>query len=144
MITKRSWSSGEGEAVCPGSSVAPFKTERMVAFVCLPAVSSIWNRLSSPRSLMDCNNAVAMFMCVSRICLRAVSSGKAVMAVFKFAVLDVKSIWETSLTSLIPVDRVISAASVLYLLRSVSISSATAGKGLPAFLAQKKSLESIS
>lgn len=68
---------------------------------------------------------------MSRVCFRAVSFGKAVMAVFKLAVLEEKSlvtdqptileryrrtyIWETSLTSLIPVDRVISAASCLYL-----------------------------
>ena len=49
-----------------------------------------------------------------------------------------------SLTSLTPVERVISAASCLYLLSSVSMSSATCGNGFAAFLAQKKSFESRS
>jgi hypothetical protein len=111
--------------------------------------------LSRPRSLIDCSKAVAMFMCVSSVFFRAVSSGSAVMAVFRLAVFDEKSLFlarnrrtahicDTSLTSVMPVDRVISAASVLYLLSSESISSATCGKGLPAFLAQKKSFESMS
>ena len=51
---------------------------------------------------------------------------------------------EISLTLLTPVLRVISAASCLYLLSSVSISSATCGKGLAALRAQKKSFESRS
>lgn len=54
--------------------------------------SSIWNSVSSPRSLMPCSRAVAMFMCVSSVVLRAVSSGSAVMAAFRFAAFDVKSL----------------------------------------------------
>lgn len=91
-----------------------------------------------------------MFMWVSSVCFRAVSSGSRLMAVLRLAALDEKSlkarrgdrqsdlanrdrigrsedahIWETSLTSLMPVERVISAASVLYRLSSESMSSAT-------------------
>lgn len=53
-------------------------------------------------------------------------------------------ICETSFMSLTPVLLVTSAASILYLFSSESISSATAGKGMVAFLAQKKSFESKS
>jgi len=56
-----------------------------------------------------------MFMCASSVCLRAVSSGRAVMAALRWAALELASIWLMSLTSLMPVVRVISAASVLYL-----------------------------
>ena len=49
-----------------------------------------------------------------------------------------------SLTSLTPVERVISAASCLYLLSSVSMSSATCGNGFAALRFQKKSLLSRS
>lgn len=41
---------------------------------------------------MACSNAVAMFMCVSSVCFRAVNSGRAVMAVFRWAALLVKSL----------------------------------------------------
>jgi hypothetical protein len=40
---------------------------------------------------------VAIFMCVSRVCLRAVNSGNAVMAVFRLAVLEVKSLYNQHL-----------------------------------------------
>lgn len=53
-------------------------------------------------------------------------------------------IWLTSFISLTPVLLVISAASILYRFNSESISSATAGKGIVAFFAQKKSFESKS
>lgn len=99
-------------------------------------------------------------MWVSSVALRAVSSGKAVIAVFRCAAfadksldsgqrrevskVDINYIWEMSLTSLTPVERVISAASCLYRFNSLSISSATCGNGSAAFFAQKKSLESRS
>lgn len=111
---------------------------------CLAAASSIWNSVSNPLSLIPCNKAVAMFICVSKICFLAVSSGRAVIAAFKCAALLVRSICEISLRSPTPVVRVISAASVLYLLSSKSISSATCGKGDAPFLLQKKSFESRS
>lgn len=56
--------------------------------------SSIWNRVSSPRSLMPWSSAVAMFMCVSSVVLRAVSSGSAVMAALRLAAFDVRSLRE--------------------------------------------------
>ena len=127
---------------------------------------------------------MAMFMCVSIVCLRAVSSGNAVMAALRCAAFEERSLKRrrgqhidttgseksthsccTSSMLLIPVDRVISAASDLYLykrtsqsvlqtasphavithlLSSVSISSATCGNGVPAFLDQKKSFASRS
>lgn len=85
-----------------------------------------------------------MFICVSNVVFRAVSSGKAVRAAFKLAVLDDVSlnqnrrsvgfcseapndvyICEISLISLTPVERVSSAASCLYRFNSASMSSAT-------------------
>lgn len=144
MMTSRSWSSGVGWATCPGSSVCPCIVAITCALVLLPAPSSTWNKVSSPRSLIDCNSAVAMFICVSSVCLRAVSSGSAVMAVLRLAVFELRSICEMSFTSDIPVERVISAASDLYRLNSASMSSATCGNGFGAFFSQKKSFESMS
>lgn len=54
--------------------------------------SSIWNRVSSPRDLMAWRSAVAIFMCVSSVCFLAVSSGRSVIAVFKCAAFDEKSL----------------------------------------------------
>lgn len=50
---------------------------------CLLTASSVLKSSSSPRFLICSNNAVAIFMCVSNVALRAVSSGNCVMAVFK-------------------------------------------------------------
>ena len=135
------------------------------------------NNSSRPRFLICSSKAVAMFMCVSSVAFRAVSSGSCVIAVFRCAALLERSlvvisatgqiqktityICDTSPMSLTPVDRVISAASCLYLrkvnlyqldhhtdpphrLSSVSMSSATCGNGFTAFFAQKKSFESRS
>jgi hypothetical protein len=140
-------------------------SKRKTIRTCLAAASSTWKRLSRPRSLIACKSAVAIFICVSKQCFLAVSSGRAVMAVLRCAALLVKSlidistsqrpnvtmsrldsahICETSFISLTPVLLVISAASILYRLSSESMSSATAGNGMVAFLAQKKSFESKS
>ena len=54
--------------------------------------SSIWKSVSSPRDLIPCSSAVAMFMCVSRVCFRAVNSGRAVIAALRFAAFDDRSL----------------------------------------------------
>ena len=54
--------------------------------------SSVLNSSSSVRSLMNSSSAVAIFMCVSNVAFRAVSSGKAVIAVFKCAAFAVPSL----------------------------------------------------
>ncbi len=48
---------------------------------------------------MACKRAVAMFMCVSRVCFRCVSSGNAVMAILRCAALLEKSLKRVALSS---------------------------------------------
>lgn len=86
--------------------------------------------------MIPCSSAVAMFMCVSRVCFLAVNSGRAVMAAFKLAAFEERSLWsdvesaavnecrsvlahicDRSLMSPTPVVRVMSLVSVLYLLK---------------------------
>lgn len=55
-------------------------------------LSSIWNNVSNPLLLIPCKSAVAMFMCVSRVVLRAVSSGRAVMAALRLAAFEERSL----------------------------------------------------
>lgn len=62
------------------------------SLTCFVMLSSIWNRVSSPRDLIPCNRAVAMFMWVSSVCFRAVNSGNAVIAAFKLAAFDERSL----------------------------------------------------
>lgn len=52
---------------------------------CLLIASSVLKSSSSPRFLICSSRAVAIFICVSRVAFRAVSSGNCVMAVFKCA-----------------------------------------------------------
>lgn len=59
---------------------------------CFVIDSSIWKSVSSPRDLMPCSRAVAMFICVSSVCLRAVNSGRAVIAALRFAAFDERSL----------------------------------------------------
>lgn len=60
-------------------------TTMQVTLACLPMDSSMLNSSSRPRFLISSRRAVAIFMCVSSVALRAVSSGKAVMAVLRCA-----------------------------------------------------------
>lgn len=117
-----------------------FRSSRTWAFVCLPMFSSSWKKLSSWRSLMPFSRDVAMFMCISRMAFRSRSSGRRVMAAFKCCAEALVSFCRSSMDDA-PVFFVISFASSLYLVNSVSMSSATCGNGTPALRFQKKSLE---
>lgn len=108
------------------------------AFVCFLMSSSSWKKLSSWRSLIPCSRDVAMFMCISSNALRSLSSGSNVMAALRCCADAVVSFCRSSM-EFAPVFLVTSAASSRYLVSSVSMSSATCGKGTPAFLFQKKS-----
>ena len=68
------------------------RMSRIAVLVCFVMASSVWKSVSSPRDLIAWSRAVAMFMCVSSVCLRAVSSGRSVMAVLRLLALDEKSL----------------------------------------------------
>ena len=59
---------------------------------CRAMPSSSWKSVSRPRALMPCSSDVAMFMCASIVCFRAVSSGRAVMAALRCEALDDRSL----------------------------------------------------
>ena len=59
---------------------------------CLVIASSMLNSSSKPRFLISSSRVVAIFMCVSSVALRAVSSGKAVMAVLRCAAFAERSL----------------------------------------------------
>lgn len=116
------------------------RRSRIWALVCFVMFSSISKKLSNWRSLMPFNKAVAMFMCMSSIAFRSRSSGSRVMAALRCEADELESFCKSSIEEA-PVFFVISAASSLYFLSSVSMSSATCGKDMPAFRDQKKSFE---
>lgn len=59
---------------------------------CFAIASSTLNNSSNPLFLTCSNKAVAIFICVSRVALRAVNSGKAVIAVLRWAALALGSL----------------------------------------------------
>jgi len=77
MMNSRSLSSGS----LPFAS--SFNSSKIWPFVCFVMFSSIWKKLSSCRSLMLFNSAVAMFMCISRMAFLSRSSGSNVIAAFR-------------------------------------------------------------
>lgn len=64
----------------------------MWTLTCLLAASSVLKSSSRPLFLICSSSAVAIFMCVSSVALRAVSSGSCVIAVFKCAAFDERSL----------------------------------------------------
>lgn len=78
-------------------------------------------------------------MCMSSVFFRSLISGRSVMAALRCCALALVSFCRSS-RSATPVFFVMAAVSSLYLVSSASMSSATWGKGTPAFLLQKKSL----
>jgi len=60
---------------------------------CFDIASSVLKSSSSARFLICSRSAVAMFMWVSKVAFRAVSSGNCVIAVFRCAALVVRSLY---------------------------------------------------
>lgn len=115
-------------------------SSRICAFDCFVIFSSNWKKLSSCLSLMPFSNAVAIFMCISRVAFRSRSSGSKVIAALRCCAEALVSFCRSSSEDA-PVFLVMSFASSLYFVSSASMSSATCGNGTPALRNQKKSFE---